>query len=68
VIENLVGKRAAIEFRPPQLADVPATWANVAKARSVLEWAPQTRFDDGVRRLVEWYAEHRGWAKDIATV
>lgn len=67
LIEDLVGKRAALEFRPPHPADMPSTWANVVKARSILEWAPQIHFEDGVRRLGEWYTEQRAWAKDIAT-
>jgi dTDP-D-glucose 4,6-dehydratase len=33
----------------------------------MLGWRPQVRFDEGVRRLVEWYDENREWAKDVDT-
>ena len=34
-IATLVGKRPIIEYRPAHPADVPATWANIQKARPI---------------------------------
>ena len=67
LVEELVGKKAQIEFLPRHPADVPATWADIGKAEWLLEWRPQTPFRDGVARLVEWYRENRAWAKEIQT-
>jgi UDP-glucuronate 4-epimerase len=67
LVEELVGKKAQIEFRPRHPADVPATWADIGKAEWLLGWRPQTPFRDGVARLVEWYQENRAWAKEIQT-
>src|SRR5690606_9370905 len=55
LIERLTGQRARIERQPMHAADVPATWADIRRAKALLGWAPETRFDEGVRRLVEWY-------------
>ncbi len=66
-IEELVGRQAAVEYRPPHPSDVPATWADISKARRLLGWQPQTRFDDGVAEVVRWYQANRSWAKDIST-
>jgi UDP-glucuronate 4-epimerase len=66
-IEELVGKRAHLEFQPIHPADVSATWADVSRAKQLLGWQPQTAFEDGIRALVSWYQEHRAWAKDIRT-
>jgi dTDP-glucose 4,6-dehydratase len=37
---------------------------DTTKLRS-LGWAPQTAFDDGIRRTVEWYRDHRAWWEQI---
>ncbi|MEO6323711.1 MAG: NAD-dependent epimerase/dehydratase family protein [Thermoanaerobaculia bacterium] len=67
LIERLVGKRAAIEYRPTNSVDLPATWAHTGRAREILGWSPATTFEEGVRRLVEWYQENQEWARDIDT-
>lgn len=67
LIERLVDRTAHIDFKPRHLADVPATWADISKAKRSLGWCPQTRFEDGVGKLVRWYRENREWAKEIET-
>ena len=67
LVEELVGKEAGIEYRPRHPADVLATWADIGKAERLLNWRPRTEFEEGVRRLVEWYQTNREWAKEIAT-
>jgi nucleoside-diphosphate-sugar epimerase len=67
LIQQLTGREARIEHSPMHKADVHATWANISKAESLLDWRPQTDFREGVRRLVEWYDENRAWARDIVT-
>jgi len=51
-ISQLVGRPAQIEHRPAHPADVPATWAHVAKARQLLDWSPQVPIEEGLRRSV----------------
>ncbi len=67
LVEEQVGKKARLEYRPRHPADLRATWADIDKAGRLLEWRPQTRFRDGVARLVAWYQKNREWAKDVAT-
>jgi UDP-glucuronate 4-epimerase len=67
LVERLTGCRAVQDQRPGHPADVPATWADISKARRVLGWSPQTSFEEGMRLLVEWYEANRAWAKDIDT-
>ena len=67
LVEKLVGKKANIDYKPMHRADVPRTWANIAKARAKLDWAPQTLHDEGIRKTVEWYNANRNWARDIVT-
>ena len=67
LIEKFTGKKAEIKYLPRHPADVPATWADISRASELLAWRPETRFEDGVRKLVDWYKENRRWAKDIET-
>jgi len=67
LVEELVGKKATLEYKPRHPADVLATWADISKAKLLLNWQPQTRFQEGVARLVNWYQDNREWAKDVAT-
>ena len=67
LVEELTGHKANIVYQPWHPADMAATWADISKARKLLEWAPQTPFREGMRRLVTWYEENRSWAKDIGT-
>ena len=54
VIEQTLGKRAAIHWQPDQPGDVPITYADTAKARRILGYHPQTPIVDGIERFVEW--------------
>jgi nucleoside-diphosphate-sugar epimerase len=65
--EELVGKPADVRHGPPNLADMFQNWADVSKARQLLDWQPQFGLRKGIGKLVEWYRTEREWAKDIVT-
>ena len=67
LIERLAGRKANIHYEPRHPADVFATWADIGKAKRVLEWKPETSFEEGVEKLVAWYRDNRGWTKEIKT-
>ena len=67
MVEEQVGREARLEHRPRHPADVTATWADISKARRLLDWQPETALHDGIARLVAWYRRERDWAKDINT-
>jgi nucleoside-diphosphate-sugar epimerase len=64
-IERLLGRSAEIHSRPGHPADVPATWADLSKAKRLLGWAPESTWQEGLERAVKWYLENRSWAKSI---
>ncbi|MEW6028196.1 MAG: GDP-mannose 4,6-dehydratase [Chloroflexota bacterium] len=66
--EEIVGKKAVVQYGPPDLADMRSNWADVSKARRMLGWEPQVNLREGMVRLVEWYRAERAWAKDILTL
>ena len=53
-LEAVLGIRAKLRQLPDQPGDVPQTWANIAKARTLLGYRPQTRLDEGLRRFASW--------------
>ena len=67
LVEDVVGKKAVIQYGPPDLADMRSNWADVSKARELLDWEPQYAMRAGIEKLVEWYNAERDWAKDILT-
>jgi UDP-glucuronate 4-epimerase len=67
LIEDETGKKARVELYPMHVADVMATWADVSKAKRLLDWESRYSLKEGVVRLCEWYRENRSWAKDIVT-
>ncbi len=54
-IEEALGKKAIIERKPEQPGDVPVTFADITKARTVLGYAPKTQIAEGIPRFVEWF-------------
>ncbi len=68
LVEELVGKKASIEYKPRHPADVLATWADIGKAEGLLGWRPQTSFADGVAGLIAWYQANREWARNVSTL
>lgn len=67
LIEELLGKKALIQQLPANPADMLANWADVSKARALLNWQPQIGLREGVARCVEWYLSEREWAQWIET-
>ncbi|MEO5886749.1 MAG: GDP-mannose 4,6-dehydratase [Anaerolineales bacterium] len=67
LIEDVVGKKAEVQYGPPNPADMFTNWADVTKAGQVLGWEPQFNMRAGVEKLVEWYNAERKWASEIVT-
>jgi nucleoside-diphosphate-sugar epimerase len=66
MMEAATGKKAIVERHPANPGELLTNQADVNKARAVLGWEPQVGLQEGVRRLLEWYQQERGWAKEIA--
>jgi UDP-glucuronate 4-epimerase len=55
VIEKAMGKKAVIDRQPPQPGDVPITYANIGKARSLLGYTPGIKIEAGIPLFLEWF-------------
>jgi len=67
LVEDIVGKKADVQYGPPDPADMRSNWADVSKAGGLLGWEPQYGMRAGIEKLVEWYNSEREWASDIVT-
>jgi UDP-glucuronate 4-epimerase len=56
-IESALGKKAIINRMPEQPGDVPKTYADISKAKSLLGYNPHTKIAEGIPKFVEWYLE-----------
>lgn len=54
MLEELTGKKASIERKPPRPGDQKHTAANIEKIQRVLGYQPTTRVRDGLKAQVEW--------------
>lgn len=53
-IEEITGKKAIINHLPEQPGDVPHTYADISKAKRLLNYTPGTSIKDGIRKYYEW--------------
>jgi UDP-glucuronate 4-epimerase len=58
VLEDALGKKAIIDFKPMQPGDVPATFADVDALTEAVGFTPSTPIEVGVARFVEWYRDY----------
>jgi UDP-glucuronate 4-epimerase len=55
LLEGALGKQAQIDRQPRQPGDVPQTFADISKARRLLNYDPQTQIEDGIPLFIEWF-------------
>ena len=58
-IEKVLGKKAKIERLPMQPGDVDRTVADITKAKRLLNYNPQTTFEEGIRKFIEWREQEK---------
>lgn len=58
LLEKELGKTAQIDRQPLQPGDVPQTFADIAKARRLLGYNPQTQIEEGIHTFVRWFREN----------
>jgi UDP-glucuronate 4-epimerase len=54
-IGNLTRKRIKVKKLPLQVGDVNITYANINKAKTLLNYNPQTSLETGIKNFADWY-------------
>ncbi|MGA7562193.1 MAG: NAD-dependent epimerase/dehydratase family protein [Desulfobaccales bacterium] len=58
ILEHELGLQARQDLLPIQPGDVPATYADIDRAREKLGFQPTTSIEVGVHRFVQWYLDY----------
>ena len=58
LLEKELGIKAEKKMLPMQPGDVPATYADIDRARAKLGYEPATPIDVGVPKFIRWYKDH----------
>jgi UDP-glucuronate 4-epimerase len=58
IIEEYLGKKAKINYMSFHKADMYETYADIKKAKNMLNWEPKTDIEDGLRKCVDWYKKN----------
>ncbi|MEO8042550.1 MAG: GDP-mannose 4,6-dehydratase [Acidobacteriota bacterium] len=62
LLEESLGIKAIIDRQPMQPGDVPITFADIAKAKDLLNYNPTTKIEVGIPKFVEWFHESKSCA------
>lgn len=58
-VEEVVGKKSQILQQPEQAGDVPRTFADVSKAKQLLNYQPTTQLKDGLKNFYDWFLNNK---------
>ena len=64
-LEDLLGKKAKINYRDFHKADLKSTWADISKAKNLLGWEPKISLQEGLENSVKWYVDHQPWSSSL---
>ena len=59
-LNKIIGKKLKPKFTPPRPGDVPRTLADTSKARKLLKLEIKVNFEQGLKKSVDWFTEHKG--------
>jgi UDP-glucuronate 4-epimerase len=57
LLERNLGRKAVVRWLPVQPGDVPVTYADIGKARRLLNYNPQVPIEEGIARFVAWFKQ-----------
>lgn len=66
MLEDKIGKKARLEFKSSHPADMKATWADIKKAKRLLDWQPSIFLEQGIEHAIQWFLENRTIATKIS--
>ena len=62
LLERELNVKAQQDLLPMQPGDVPASFADIDRAREKLGFEPTTPIDEGIPRFIRWYLDYHGLA------
>jgi UDP-glucuronate 4-epimerase len=65
MMEEGLRKKAIINQLPAQDVDMKETWADISKAKELLNWEPLIDFETGLQSTMKWHQDHNTFLKDF---
>jgi UDP-N-acetylglucosamine 4-epimerase len=59
IINQIEGKNIAPTHREERKGDVRDSLADISKAKQLLQYDPQVRFEDGIKKTCEWFKQNQ---------
>lgn len=59
IIENNTKRKFSVEHKPLRDDEPRKTYADITKAKKMLNWQPKTNFKAGMKLFIKWYIENR---------
>ncbi len=59
LVEKLSGKKLVLEKRPTRPGDVRDSLADISLAKKLLGYNPKIRFEEGLRRTIQWFESRK---------
>jgi len=64
-MEKYIGREAKCNYKEFYKADMKATWADIDKAKKLLDWQPKVSLEEGIKRTVDWTKDNWEWIQKI---
>lgn len=58
VVEKTLGKKANIQEKPMQMGDVSITYADISKAKKLLNFQPKVSIEQGMQIFIDWFLKN----------
>lgn len=55
ILSKILGKELKTKHTQPRKGDVRHTYANIDRAKELIHYEPDVRFEDGLKKTVEWF-------------
>ncbi|MBN1150152.1 SDR family NAD(P)-dependent oxidoreductase [candidate division WOR-3 bacterium] len=65
LIEKFTGKKSVKEYSEFRKEDMMATYADITKAKKLLDWSPEYSLEQGIEETAKWWRENQNWLADI---
>lgn len=59
IISKELNKETKIKQIEMQQGDVDGTYADISKAKEILGYEPKIKFDDGIKKFIDWYKNNK---------
>ena len=59
LIEKNLGKAAKIKYLSEQLGDPSITFSDISKSKKMLNYNPEIKIEEGIKRFIEWYKNEK---------